>query len=117
MEIARQTGRHLVVLPRDAYLLRALHLLDPEVPDVGIDPRLRIYQELRVSSRGWERKIYAEYKSKLVSAEEVHRHQEDYILCFSFFDINELVSIQPRPGSTYLYSTSEPHGEEGWLDA
>jgi len=42
--------------------------------------------------------------------------QEDFILCFSFFDLNELPSIRPRAGSLYVYSSSEPHDEEQEID-
>jgi len=41
----------------------------------------------------------------------VHDHPGDYICCFSFFDITELVDIDPRGGS-WIYSSSEPHDEE-----
>jgi ribonuclease J len=52
----------------------------------------------------------------MVSAEEVRGHQSEYMLCFSFFDLNELPSIMPQEGSVYIYSSSEPHDEEGELD-
>lgn len=32
LQIARDTGRKLVILPRDAYLLRTMRLLEPEIP-------------------------------------------------------------------------------------
>ena len=43
-------------------------------------------------------------------------HQSEYMLCFSFFDLNELPSLMPQEGSVYIYSSSEPHDEEGELD-
>jgi ribonuclease J len=42
--------------------------------------------------------------------------QGSFILCFSFWDLNELPSIQPAPGSLYVFSSSEPHDEEQEID-
>ena len=54
--------------------------------------------------------------SKLENAGDVTSAQDRFILCFSFFDLNELPSIRPRPGSIYVYSSSEPHDEEQEID-
>jgi hypothetical protein len=34
----------------------------------------------------------------------------------SFFDLNELLSVHPRPSSLHLFSFSEPHNEEQDID-
>lgn len=116
LQIARDTGRKLVILPKDAYLLKTVRLLEPEVPDVGADADIVIYQETigsKQPSRVWMREMSKEYKHKLVVAEDVRNNQGDFILCFSFFDLNELPSLQPwRDESLYIYSSSEPHDEE-----
>jgi ribonuclease J len=57
-----------------------------------------------------------EYDSKIVLAKDISSAQDKFILCFSFLDINELPSIRPRPGSLYLFSSSEPHDEEQEID-
>ena len=79
---------------------------------------LAIYQDT-IASRYpnlWVRNICKEYEDKIVLAEDVASAQEDFILCFSFFDLNELPSIHPRAGSLYVYSSSEPHDEEQEID-
>ncbi len=118
LEIARSTGRKLAVLPQDAYLLKTLRLLDRQIPDIAKDNNLAIYQDTTASkSPGlWRRHIFDDYQSKTVLADEVGSAQEQFILCFSFFDLNELPSIRPRPGSLYVYSSSEPHDEEQAID-
>jgi ribonuclease J len=118
LQVARQTGRKLAVLARDAYLLKTVRLLDPDMPDVAQDDNLVIYQETTASkSPGiWMRHLFAEYEGKTVLAEDVNRAQNEYILCFSFFDLNELPGIRPDPGGLYVYSTSEPHDEEQEID-
>ena len=118
LDIARQTNRKLAVLPRDAYLLRTLRLLDQQVPDVSEDENLVVYQETTASRSPafWLRQVYDDYKSKTVLADDVHAAQDQFILCFSFFDLDELPSIRPAPGSLYVYSSSEPHDEEQEID-
>lgn len=118
LQIAKDTGRKLAILPRDAYLLKTVRLLEPEIPDIAKEDHLAIYQETIASkSPGlWLRNICQEYGSKIVLAEDVSTAQDQFILCFSFFDLNELPSIRPEVGSLYVYSSSEPHNEEQEID-
>lgn len=115
LTVARETGRKLVILPKDAYLLKALRLLDPSIPDVINDPDLLLYQETSGSRAVWLRNLFEECHNKIVLASDVHAAQGDFILSFSFFDLNELPSINPE-GGLYIYSTSEPHDEEQEID-
>ncbi len=62
------------------------------------------------------RNLYQEYDRNIVSADDVSSAQDKFILCFSFFDLNELPSLRPKPGSLYVYSSSEPHDEEQEID-
>ena len=118
LQIARDTGRKLAISPKDAYLLKTMRLLEPVTPDIALDDNLVIYQDT-IAARSpalWLRNICQEYEDKIVLAEEVSSAQEQFILCFSFFDLNELPSICPQPGSRYVYSSSEPHDEEQEID-
>lgn len=118
LQIARDTGRKLAILPRDAYLLKTMRLLEPEIPDIAQEDSLVIYQDTIASKYPslWLRNIFQEYDGKTVLAEDVSSAQEQFILCFSFFDLNELPSIRPGAGSLYVYSSSEPHDEEQEID-
>ncbi len=117
LQIARDTGRKLAILPKDAYLLKTLRLLDPEIPDIAAEESLAIYQDTIAKSPDlWVRNICQDYDSKIVLADDVSADQDKFILCFSFFDLNELPGIRPRPGSLYVYSSSEPHDEEQEID-
>jgi ribonuclease J len=118
LQIARETGRKLAILPKDAYLLKTMRLLEPETPDIAREGSIAIYQDT-IASRYpslWVRNICQEYEDKIVLADDVASAQGDFILCFSFFDLNELPSIHPRAGSLYVYSSSEPHDEEQEID-
>ncbi len=116
LQIARDTGRKLVILPRDAYLLKVVRLLESETPDIALESHIVIYQGTGKSSALWLKNIFNEYQSRIVLADEISLAQEQFILCFSFFDLNELPSIRPRPGSLYVFSSSEPHDEEQQID-
>ena len=115
-EIAQSTGRRLAVLNKDAYLLEAMHYAAPaEVPHFGSVPGFALYQKGRARLSGWERKLLDNHGSLLVDAAEVRRNPGNYILCFSFWDINELASLAPVP-AVYIYSSSEAFDEEMHMD-
>ena len=118
LQIATETGRKLAILPKDAYLLKTMRLLESQIPDIAQEDRFAIYQDT-IASRYpslWMRNICQEYGSKVVLADDVRSAQDQFILCFSFYDLNELPSICPKPGSLYVYSSSEPHDEEQEID-
>ncbi len=114
LSIARQTGRKLAITPKDAYLLKVVRLLEPQTPDITTDDSLVLYQDTigTKSPRVWMQELCKECSHKVVVADDVRNNQGDFILCFSFFDLNELPSLHPRAGSLYVYSSSEPHDEE-----
>ena len=118
LQIARDTKRKLVILPKDAYLLKTMRLLEPEIPDIAREDAIAIYQKTTASKSpdSWLRSIYQDYSSKIVLAKDISSNQGGFILCFSFWDLNELPSIQPRAGSLYVFSSSEPHNEEQEMD-
>ena len=115
-KIAQETDRRLAVLNKDAYLLEAMHYAAPdEVPDFGTEPNFALYQKGRSRVSGWEKKLLERHSALLVDADEVRRDPGGYILCFSFWDINELASIAPVP-AVYIYSSSEAFNEEMAID-
>jgi ribonuclease J len=118
LQIARDTGRKLAILPKDAYLLKTMRLLEPDTPDIMGDDNIVIYQETVASKnpKVWIREICRECSHKIVLAEGISSAQDKFILCFSFWDLNELPGIHPAPGSLYVFSSSEPHDEEQEID-
>ncbi|MGA7678020.1 MAG: MBL fold metallo-hydrolase RNA specificity domain-containing protein [Dehalococcoidia bacterium] len=118
LQIARDTGRKLAILPKDAYLLKTMRLLEPEIPDIAQEGSIVIYQDTIASKSPnmWVQNLCKEYGSKMILAEDVRSAEDKFILCFSFWDINELPSLRPKPGSLYVFSSSEPHDEEQEID-
>ena len=95
-----------------------MRLLESATPDIGQDDNLAIYQDTTASKypSSWLRSICKEYSAKVLLAEDIRSSQDKFILCFSFFDLDELPSLSPKSGSLYVYSSSEPHGEEQEID-
>ena len=118
LQIARDTNRKLAILPKDAYLLNTMRLLEPEIPDIAQEASIVIYQDTIASKspNRWLQNLCRDYGSKMVLAEDVRSAEDKFILCFSFWDINELPSLRPKPGSLYVFSSSEPHDEEQEID-
>jgi ribonuclease J len=116
-EIANKCDRKLAVLSRDAYLLQSLHCVMPEIPDPSDDSTLVLYQEIK-DVANWEQDLYKYYgdRGKTVQPGDIRRDEGKYILCLSFWDINELVDIRPSPGGIYIYSSSEAFTEEQRFD-
>lgn len=115
--IASKCQRKLAIILKDAYLLQSLHLVMPEIPDPIEDDTLTIYEEIK-SWLSWERDLLARYKKqgKTVQPEDIRRDEGGYILCLSFWDVNELIDIKPSKGGIYIYSSSEAFSEEQRFD-
>ncbi|MEM3401829.1 MAG: MBL fold metallo-hydrolase [Candidatus Hadarchaeales archaeon] len=111
LTIAKETGRHLVVLAKDAYMLDAVRTVD------GTDrmKEMMVYKELKEDRFRWEGVVKEKFGEKFVDPREIARDPGRYILCFSFWDIKNLLDIRPS-GGTYIYSSSEAHNEEDVFD-
>ncbi len=110
--IAKKIGRTLIITAKDAYLLNALEKAD------GIDriEDLRIYRDLKSTSRGWENfLINKEREIDYIDPMEISKDPDKYMVCFSLFDIKNLLDIKPQKG-TYIYSSSEAFEEESEFD-
>jgi len=113
--IARETGRKLVILGKDAYLLEAMRLVSDDVPDIASFPDILIYNDPKATLPFWEKNLRQRYSSRMIDSSDVHANQAECILCFSFWDIKHLIDIQPMDGM-YIYSSSEAYTEEQVID-
>jgi ribonuclease J len=118
--IALDTGRSLVLTPKDAYLLHLLHAVDPSI-EADLGPGgMRILEEPSVgASRAWQSVVVDRYGDAYLNPHDVAAGPGRFILCFSFFDCNDLVDLkreQACEGGLWLYSSSEAHGEEQEFD-
>lgn len=114
-EIAQDCKRRLVVTAKDIYLLEAATLASDLFIPPYEDEIIRLYKEPKRISK-WEEQIYDRYEQRCVKPQDLKNNGADYILCFSFWDINELIEIDPEPGAVYIYSSSEAFDEEQKFD-
>lgn len=120
LEIAEQTGRLLVLTPKDVYLLEALRASgEPGVPDPYADGRVALYARPKAQRDRWEDAVLARFgeraPERLVDAAKVKSGQGGFILCFSYYDFHALLDIEPE-GGAYIYSSSEAFNEEMLID-
>ncbi|WP_456471942.1 MBL fold metallo-hydrolase, partial [Methanocaldococcus sp.] len=107
-KIAKKVGRELVITTKDAYFLWVLKkVAGIEV----IDESIKIYKNFRITQQKWEDEVLNLYESQVITPFEIRNNQENYILCFSFYDMPHLLDVNPN-GGVYIYSSSEAFGEE-----
>jgi ribonuclease J len=112
-EIAKKSGRQLVTMAKDLYMLHSLQNICWSCLTEG----LGIYNEITDRSRRkWEQEVVAShYADRYVSHDSIRDSPEEYILCFSFFDMRHLLDIKPE-GGAYIYSACEAFNEEMEID-
>ena len=100
---------------KDAYLLDAMNLASERVPSLKDFADIMIYKDFKSRRSSWEAEIHRHYSDKIISPADIRQNAADVILCFSFWDLNDLIDISPN-GGTYIYSSSEVFDEEGAMD-
>ena len=115
LDAARNAGRRLVVLEKDAFLLHALHTADATTPLPDPVQGPLIYRERRESRRAWAQLVAETYDTAMVDPDEIARSPGEFVMALSFYDVLRLLDINTR-GGTWIYSTSEPYNEEQVLD-
>lgn len=110
--IAEKMGRELVVPAKDIYMLQALACID----NACKMDSLRVYSEIGNKSRKWEQEVVQPlFFDQYVNHETIRENPDNFILCFSFFDMKHLLDIKPN-GGTYIYSACEAFSEEMEID-
>jgi ribonuclease J len=116
--IAKKHQRCLAVSLRQAYLLDALrndvHLQVPALNDDGI----LVFRKSKKRYEKWETQLIERLdgENKIFDVFDISKQQCRVILAVSFYDFEELISIQPAAGSCYVLSASEPFNEEMEID-
>lgn len=113
-DIAMDHGRRLVVTTRDAYLLQQMNVVDPAIPLPDGDS-VTVLKEPAATYNSWEKLVLARCRDATVDAESIRAEPAAYILCLSFWDISNLIDLEPD-GGTYIYSSSEAYSEEQSID-
>jgi ribonuclease J len=116
--IAKKNRRCLAVSLKQAYLLDALRKdKGLRIPDLD-DEAMLIFRKSKKHFDKWESQLIERYEkqNKIFDVFEVSKQQCNVVLAMSFYDFEELVSLQPAAGSCYVLSASEPFNEEMEID-
>lgn len=115
-QVAKATKRKLAISLKQAYLLDTLKS-DPriDIPDVQSDKHLFAYRRCKKTYYKWEQAIMAKM-GEVLDAETVGENQSQYIMAATFYDLNELINIQPVADSIFILAAAEPFNEEMEID-
>lgn len=110
--VAESSGRTLAVTSRQARLLWHLQS-DPKInlPSLG---RLVVYRKQKKRYERWEQEVLN--SMNVVDADSVAKKQSELILVSSYYDLEEFIEVEPKSGSCFILSASEPFNEEMDLD-
>jgi len=112
-EIAKKTGRKLVIPIKLAFMINRL---SNKMKTINLDdPDVYIYCREKGTTYEWEKEVLNKY-SNVKSCIDVEKEQEKLLMAASFYDMNEMCEIKPRTGSLFIESQSEPFNEEMELD-
>ncbi len=123
-EVAKGAGRKFVVDMRTAHLLLTLkNDKRLKVPDIEKEDSLCAYSRQQQPKR-WETELEKRLKDKVLTAEDIQKRPEDFVLQVEFPHLAELIDLEPPPGSPFIHSKSEAFDEEdisdrvlqNWLD-
>lgn len=102
---------------KNAYMLERLHVIDPKIPH-PTEEGLAILKEIQGSVQSWEKEVHERFADCFVACREIRRDPAGFIICLSYWDITNLVDLEPGGGGgTYIYSSSEAYNEEQRIDA
>ena len=126
--VAKKSGRKIVISPKTAYLLSKL-VGDKSLsfPDPVKDQDVLVYYKRKKSGKFddkdyfvWERG----FMNKMVGHDYVRKNQHELVIDVDFNQFAELVDVKPERGGHFIHSMSEPFSEEdledqvmhNWLD-
>jgi ribonuclease J len=119
-EVAKETNRKLAIPFKDAYYIKAMREVIPDLPKID-DENILLYQDKKGSGtysksdyQVWEREFID--MENTVKADYINKHQDEIIIAIGYYDLPELIDLKPRTGSIYIKSTSEALNEEEIFD-
>jgi ribonuclease J len=117
LDAAARTGRTLLLQPKDAYLLRALHLIEPDAyPAPDAMPNVGLFDDPKAAPRTWEKETRAGWSAPVAGSVEVSADPGTFILADSLWDLNDLPDLQGISGGAYLFSNSKAYDDEQAAD-
>lgn len=108
---ARKNGRKIALSKKQAFYL--LSLEDDEHLDIFeiSDEDVLVFGREKSRTSAWEEEV--EMRTDIARPADIRSMQEDVVLLASYYDMNQLLKVDPGPGSIFILSQSEPFDEEG----
>jgi ribonuclease J len=106
-EVARESGRELVISMKIAHLLNSLKDDPIGLPDPFNDKRICVYCRKMKRYGKWEK----EMMRRCVDSEYVRENQKGLVFELDFYHLTELVDVRPDGGEC-IHSMSEPFEED-----
>ena len=120
VQIAGETDRMLLVQPRDAYLLRALHLADAAMDNLMERQEIGLYDDPKLIPSNWEKLVRERYRSRTFGPLQVRADRGAFILAFSLTDTPDLLDLAfltgGEGGGAYIFSNSQAYDDEAAVD-
>ena len=115
-KVAKKTGRKLVISLKQAFMVHSLSCY-PQLLSFNLSSSdVYILAKEKKIRGAWEKEIIERWGEKIKEGERLNKEQREIILTASFYDMREIMEIQPVAGSIYLLSQSEPFNEEMEID-
>lgn len=111
--IAQDLGRTLLISTKDAHLIEAVSLADPNYRLLD-EPGIGIYADPRATEQKWEQSLRSKLAHLLVCPIDVAVDPGAFILAFSLWDMPEMLDLA-CDSAVYVYSSSEAYGEDSRL--
>jgi ribonuclease J len=113
-EIAKKTNRRFTITAKQAYILNKLQPY-VDLPSIT-DENIRVFVKGKRTVNLFESEVIDNPGVKIIYAKDVNMIQNKILMVAGYYDFNELITIKPIPGSTYILSQSEPFNEEMEID-
>lgn len=111
LKIAKETNRKILINYKDALILDLLK----DENNIIDDKDVYIIHEKKLDTSKYVKDIKDRYKDKIITPKTLNQNQGDFIVCYSFFDLVNLLDLELNKGA-YIYSTSEAYTEEQEFD-
>jgi ribonuclease J len=116
LTVAKECGRKLALSMKQAFMLLELRG-DPSYDGPNLDDKdIQIFRKDKKTQREYEKEVIERFPDRVVDSTDVNVTQDKVILAASFLDFNELFELNPKPGSVFILSQSEPFNEEMEID-
>ncbi len=106
-KLSKKLNRILVIQPQHYFYLNYFNTHNYPIP--GLDKTF-VYAREKCSTKKWEQETLD--LQNVINSKDIEKNQKQYMIVINFFQIQELIDINPGKGSYFLRSTTEPHSEE-----